>query len=288
MAIKVPVFDMEKIKHTTVHAEYDLKYYVAFSEKDTTDMSLAAFKKHSRFKENTVKFCFREFYGMFSEIRQKVGKAPNRIRYICNSKKHSNNKLHLSKKEIQRWTELCKKHKLMPSNIGKKFIEDGTFDIEISNISKNMMYLYLSVARYIQDEPHFVRAVLHMVDDLKMGFFTSFAVASKFCITNTGHHIIIEGREYSLTVKKDLNTVANFEVEMLHVARLVKFVNGEDTGKKLKDSTFVDHYNLFNVLRKIDVGVNSFRVNKKDFTRRRLEAIIKKGDLTKPLIAKRK
>lgn len=196
--ITPPVFDEEKVVVGFDHSSYNIKFYVFFSEADTTDLSAEEFDKIKEKYENTNRACFAQFLSMCKIFLSKYKKFPNRVRYFCERKKHKNDRLHLSTEEIRRWTILCKKNKLMPSNIGKNFIENGYFDIRIDHLSKEMAYLYLSTARYIQDEPFFVRAIIHMVDDNKMGFFTSFAVATAFCTTNTGHHLVPESRIYSV------------------------------------------------------------------------------------------
>lgn len=291
-----PEFDETKVGIGHDHSIYHITYYVYLSDTDTTELPLDKFLKIEEKLENTSnRACFAHLLAICSNFMRKYKRFPNRVRFVCERNKHSKSELHLNTEEIRRWTELCKRNKLMPDNIGNNFIENGCFDIQIDNLSKEMLYVYLSTARYVQDEPFFVRAIIHMVDDNKMGFFTSFAVATTFCTTNTGHHLIDEARTYSvLRLKGTLNSSKDPCVnrfQMLRVAKLAKFVSQPDTAPAISTiNTGGTHFTLHSRLNSVKLKTNGggLIVNKRDLRRKSLERIIVSGDLTTPIVKRKK
>ena len=294
--IKPSVFDSEKIQLGHEHAEYNIKYCVFYSDVDTTNMKHAYWLQHAKnvIENRSNRACFAGFRDMYNSHRiTKKGKRPNRLRFFCNTLLHRKRSLHLSNNELRRWVELCTENKLMPSNMGEGFIKHHDYDISLDGISVNMLYVYLCSARYVQDEPFFVRSVIHMVDDCGMGFFTSIGVSTKFLTTNTGHHVINASKEYAISCGKsglnDKEVEALNIFDLIGVAKLAKFVNGGDPGKTMCSLDKIDcSYQLHAALRRIALPKTLFTVSKADLKRKRLEKIIRTGQLDTPLIVRRK
>jgi hypothetical protein len=219
---KKEIFDVKKILLGNDHAKYCVKYQLFYSEEDTTDMSAEdKMKIDSVGTETDV--CFSQLNRYFKMYEEKYGKCPNRLLFLPDFKRHPKKEVRLSEEEISRWTELCKEHKMMPKNIGENFIKNGNFDISIKELPKSILYIYLSSARYVQEEPYFVKNILHFMSDMKMGFFTAFGVSTQLCFTNTGHHIIPESRHYGVS---NPNNISSFK--LLYVARLASYLKKEE------------------------------------------------------------
>ena len=115
----------------------------------------------------------------------------------------------------------------MPKNIGENFVENGSFDIEILDISPSLLYIYLVTARYVQEEPNFVKFLLSLMKDTGLGFFTSFGVASLACISNCGHHIIPVSKSYGLQKPEMINREDNsafLKFDLRDTGKLCKFL----------------------------------------------------------------
>jgi hypothetical protein len=217
-------FNTDKLIITT-HSSYKVDFHIYASDKDETDTPDDVVKKiPGKFAKNDTCFSWllRNYSGLQTEIH-----SPNRIRFMCKKKLNSNEKAHLSNAEIRRWVRLCKKYGLMPKNIGENFVENGSFDIEILDISPNLLYVYLVTARYVQEEPHFVKFLLSLMKDTGLGFFTSFGVASLACISNYGHHIIPVSKSYGLQKPEMINREDNsafLKFDLRDTGKLCKFL----------------------------------------------------------------
>ena len=275
------LFDEKKVNHIAGHAYYKINFSIFFAKIDTTNLSkedlLGVVKR--KIKDNTNRSCFAEFINMYSNYVAQFKVRPNRLRYYCNTTAHEKKELHLSKKEIARWVALCRKNKLLPANIGRNFVKNGILDINISDISINLMYVYLCAARYIQDEPFFVRAMLHFHDDLGIGFFTSLAVATKTSVTNQGHHLFPSCREYSLSCNKKALNNENVEAlksySLVFAVRLYNFLNGYDNSEKIGQSNMKNSYRLHAFLKNINLmtKLTDFLVERNDLTKKETEKL---------------
>ena len=167
---------------------------------------------------------------MIPEFIQKYDKHPNRLLYTCKFEHHQDIKAHLTLRERVDWVDLCKSNKLLPDYVDEYFANTGNFVLKIENYTMPMIYIYLCMARYIQETPQFVRAVLHMVQEKGLGFLTAFSVASKFCIRNTGHHVINVCRNYGNTA-----VISYASYDLSESAKLFHYVNQTNLKDTLKD-----------------------------------------------------
>lgn len=285
------LFDEKKFIVGLDHANYSIEYELFKSDVDTSEMTEKNLEKIcTDFVKRDNQACFSQFSNSYAEYFKKTKCRPNRIRFFCNRSKHNKESIHLNKKEIKSWVKLCKDNNLMPSNIGKNFIKNGIYDVCFEDLSLETFYIYLCSGRYVQEEPYFVRGVLHLIEDHNMGFFTAFCLASYYQTSNTGHHILPFSRDYAISqMPKSLNapTKSGFgnSFNFIHAAKLYNFVYGGDSGKHIKDMSIpLPHVNLHDKMSKSWLNGNNsliYRVSREDLIDKDLEHKIKTGEFTK-------
>jgi hypothetical protein len=290
MATKEFLFDVEKFMIGNEHSNYSLEYELFRSDVDTSEMSEKEVQKIcEKIERKTNQACFSNFRNAYDSYFKRAKVKANRIRFFCEPKKHIKAATHLSKDKIEEWVKLCQTNNLMPKNIGKNYIENGIYDICFEDISMEMCYVYLCAGRYVQEEPYFVKGILYLMESHKLGFFTAFCLASYYQATNSGHHILPICRDYwTSQMPKHINEpiVGGFgnSFEMIHASKLANFVHGGDKGKPIKDlGVSLPHIELHQEMtrcwdKKKPINFNVDRKNLKD---KRLESILKLGNLDK-------
>ena len=179
------VFDKEKFKIGNDHP-YDVKYILFESKKEPWDIALKEAVELPHYSnKNDITVCF-------STLRDKlVGDkldGHNKVLYSCDIK-YKGDEYALSSEEIERWVKLCQKHDMLPK-INSNFHIDGEVCFDLSKVTPPTLNIWLCCVRHVQENPWYVRAVLHLITDLDIGFFTAVTAASYFCINNHGHHFI--------------------------------------------------------------------------------------------------
>ncbi len=289
------MLDTEKFMVGYNSASYNVTYEVFKSDIDTTE--IPTIKAHRLYKQRVIKeaqSCFSGFVSSYLSYTTTNKVSPNRLRFFCNYQKHDKKNTHLTKDEIEFWVELCKQNKLMPENIGKNFIENGIYDIHFEDISMDMMYVYLCAARYLQEEPFFVRGIIHLIKDNGLGFFTAFGIASYYLITNAAHHILPISRDYRACMyvrSKSINAPKKGDFgssfDLIYIPRLVNFLYGGDAGKPIKNIAVIKHatYSLHcNMKFYWDKNYPAtYIVNREDLTNTDLEPMLKAGEFAKPV-----
>ena len=149
-------------------------------------------------------------------------KAHNKIAYYC---KRDDLQAHdvntLTDDEVRAWIKLCVENKLL-DEIPDYFFKHYLVCLDLEKYCLPMLYVQLCALRYIQENPYFVRAMLKLVNDREVGFFTAVMLATKVGIINNGHHIIPEGY-----FSKDL--AGGFgDMDFLQAACLYHLVNSEE------------------------------------------------------------
>ena len=286
------LFDKKKIIVNRTHEKYHITYYIFRADEPVTSKEHMISLVGKQYITNGNRACFAGFGSMVGEYKAKFKCKPNYVLFAVN-KELPSAAVRLTDKEILRWSELCKENKIMPESVDENFSKTGCFCIDFSGISTSLLYIYLSAARYVQEEPTYVRAILHMIDDLKMGFYTAIGVATHFCINNDGHHILPQEKAYSIFMKaNDLNTGDNIlnKFDLYYASKLAGFIaKKEHTLIKIKDSRAIG-YNPFNLsrhLNEIKLDSDSFVVDRKDLRKKTLEKIIISGKIKTPLVRKR-
>jgi hypothetical protein len=152
---------------------------------------------------------------------------------------------HVTYDEILWWITICKKSKLLPEYGGTEFAKTGNFILRISALDLNTLYIYLSVARYLQEAPYFVKAIKYLIEDEDMDFYIAFAVASRCCMCGVGHHIIPISKQYPYASKEnDINNVDTYNLD--EMISLRKFLENEkkETLKDIKPGNLLNYFNL--------------------------------------------
>lgn len=287
------LFDSKKVITTCPSPSYICKYYLLNTEDDTTEMPIAdKLQKYDYVESDNCRVCFAHLLEDMCDFEKKYNKIPNRIilldhRNSEHEKNFPNRRTNfdiypMTEAEITRWVELCKDNKLMPSNIGENFIKNGDYDIKVDlhTVSMNMIYILLSAPRYIKDDPCFVKAVIHMVDDLHMGFFTAFGVASILCITNVGHHVIIASKPYPFN-RANINSISKFDIT--NVVGLFKLLNTKindesavtSMSKAKETRTSWGMSSRFNIHTTTNNLSKKMEVNKSELTLKETEELIR-------------
>lgn len=253
-------FDTEKIVYNQETPSYKVKYCIYKNDVPYTEYFTKEMIKHKNlnYKENKSAACFSQLSSMLYDFAKKYGGWPNRLLFLCNFEYYVKIIKPVTHEEILWWVTICKKYKLLPDYIGTGFIETGNLILRINNIDLNTLYIYLSIARYLQEAPYFVKAIKYLVEDKDMDFYIAFAVASRCCICGIGHHIISIGKQYPYTSEKynSINSVNTYNLD--EMIRLRKFLKDEKSVEKttLKDialGTSLGRFTLHNTLSKIKV-----------------------------------
>jgi len=189
-------FDVKKILHEHSYASYNTKYWLYDKENVSASINLAneLKKAESKAVENTNNSCFANMSSNLITFATRYNKIPNRIMFIVHPKQHT--KVHLSKKEIERWVKECKVHKLMPLGIGALFMKTMYFIIKPENLNIQQIYLYLMSARYIQEEPYFVRTLLYLLDE-GIDFWIAICLTCTMTGANAGHGYLPVYKNYN-------------------------------------------------------------------------------------------
>lgn len=252
------MFDIEKVICNQNEPSYRVRYYVYKDNTPYTEYFTKEMFEHKnlKYKKNNSTACFSQLSSMLCDFANKHEEWPNRLLFLCNFEHYNNTIDCATYDERLWWITTCKKYKLLPDYIGIEFVRTGNFIMRISNIDLNTLYVYLSIARYLQETPHFVKAIKYLVEDKNMDFYIAFAVASRCCVSGIGHHVIPISKQYPYTSEKR-NSINNIDTYNLdEVTRLKKFLEDRESIKKttLKDialGTSLGRFNLHNTLSKI-------------------------------------
>ena len=146
----------------------------------------------------------------------------------------------LSKTDMITWLSLAKKHKLLPHYIRPTHVVGDMQSINaILNFksikNKQHLYIYLSMLRYLQEEPGLVKIVVHLVKDLKIDYFIAFAVGCYHGVRYEGHSIVPYRAPYPAPKK-----AAKAEYSLLYSRRLKEFI--KDPLKYGDKNLFTDTY----------------------------------------------
>jgi hypothetical protein len=75
-------------------------------------------------------------------------------------------------------------------------IAKATYILDIKDLTKSMLYIYLSNKRNIREDPGLPKAVLYLVNELGMNFYLAYVFASSIVLSICGHHILNTQRSY--------------------------------------------------------------------------------------------
>jgi len=209
---------------------YHVEYYVFWKPKKGSIKTAADAKALTHIAKKSV--CFYDLSSTLSAFFRSYKKAPNRILYCADFKKHGNSKWHVPIEMREWWVRQCRKHKLMPYTVGKHFIKTGCFLFNPSKMDINQMYVCLTSARMLQEQPGMVHSTHYMVEERGMDFFAALAISHRMDNTNTGHSLLDIGRAYN-PKQNDIEKLG--ELDITSAVGLVKFVREHEPKFVLKD-----------------------------------------------------
>lgn len=211
---------------------YKVTYYVFHKTDKKLVKSVEDVKKYPHI-ERKSDACFSNLSSTLTSLFASHNSYPNRILFMVDFNRRTPD-LVVDEKIRKWWITTCKKNKLFPKYIGKTFADTGRFLIRVGDLDIRQMYTYLTTARNLQDEPHFVRAIYHLVKEKGMDFFVAYVMASKLCIAGGGHHLINVTRHYNPSQCK-ANSLTSLNIRT--GVGLYRFVNkhkAEFTPKQFK------------------------------------------------------
>jgi hypothetical protein len=145
--------------------------------------------------------CFASLPGMLS-ARKGSKEAPNRVIYYADSSYHPKAESHLSQLDIRRYVRLCVDHKLLPRYAAKHLWRAHYLILRPENLSLSKIYLYLTIARYISEEPFTVKTALYFASK-GVNFYLALLMAVASCGNNSGHSVFPISKNYTEYGAKD-------------------------------------------------------------------------------------
>jgi len=195
---------------------YYIKYYLYKQEKGKTNIP----KDVSKFYENKNHSCFSN---LDRELKGK-SRSYNRILFKMFRGKCKNTKM-VSEKDIEKWIKLCQKHKTIPDNLIYD-IPTLRFVIPLNNsMDMDILYIYLTSLRMIQEHPGFVTNMLIVNEKSDMNFYIAWLLCSKLACENSGHNII-NANSYGIRYDNDkisgLDIRQSYKLNKLIQKKLIK------------------------------------------------------------------
>jgi hypothetical protein len=147
----------------------------------------------------------------------------------------------LPREVAKKWIRIAKKAKLLPEYV-RPIHMDNTFVLDLSTIKNhvNLMYIYLANLRFIEEEPHFVRSVVHLVRHHKMDTYAAVAFAAALATNHSGHGYLMVRPYYSTITANGLKVPINWAIG------LRRFIHNPEKYNR-KNS----HFNCTNTIREI-------------------------------------
>ena len=267
---KPEMYDKNKIPYHYISSRNHVEYYIYKNEKNYTEHFTKENIENNNlgYIKNKSKYCFSQLPSMLHSFSIRYKEWPNRLLFMCDFKKHEKKEYHTTYEERCWWITICKKHKLLPNYINDPLAETGNLILKVNTLDLSTLYIYLSIVRYLQEEPYFIRAIKYLVVDKHMDFYIAFSVASRCCINNKGHHIIQIGKKYpSFDNHNNINLIDNYELN--DIIRLKKFLDGGKFVDKIpiKDIKIGQSLGYFHLHEKLNkIPVKTTKINLKDLT----------------------
>jgi hypothetical protein len=186
--------------------------------------------------------CFASLPGMLS-ARKGTETAPNRVIYYADSTYHPAAESHLSQLAIRQYTKLCVEHKLMPRYAAKHFCRSHNLILRTENLSLSKIYLYLTIARYVSEEPFTIKTALYF-NTKGVNFYLALLMAVASCGNNSGHSVFPISKGYGEYGAKDYDiNRQTFKVD--HARQLRAFVEKQiPDGAKIKNAEGRQYFRL--------------------------------------------
>lgn len=134
---------------------------------------------------NTTNICFASLPRQLKDKNGTKRTDLNRMIFIFEKSKNIN------EIDQRKWLLLCKHNGFLPKYASvNNIIKNKAVVLDLTKHTLNMMYVYLSVCRFIQEDPCIVRNTLILVEKYKMDFFAALVFTTQIVANNMGHHFI--------------------------------------------------------------------------------------------------
>jgi len=123
--------------------------------------------------------------------------------------------------EMKRWLTLCKKNNFLPRYASvANIMKHKSLVLDMDAHSRNLIYTYLTVCRFPQEDPCMVRNTLALCEVFGMDFFVALTFATQIRINNMGHHFLPGDTPYMKPeTVDDLN-----DTRLEHMIGLYRFI----------------------------------------------------------------
>lgn len=250
-----------KYTHTNNH---HVDYYLYKTNKTGIRMPKGTPGKHC------TGVCFSGLHRYYKEKEPR----PNRLLYVMHDDEHN---LKLTLKEKREFVKLSRKHNLLPKHFKYEWVSKDSVSrivLDITNASPSLIYGYLCNFRYIREDPGFVRALVYLVKTKKMDFYVAYVLASRVCLSHSGHTVIEPVRAY-MEKKGDPNNVELSVARMAGVYRYFKDPKKYDK-RTLKSVDGWDNFNCqISIAKACTVG---FKINSSKAFSAKLAEVIRLSD----------
>lgn len=216
--------DPKIVRLDYMHYDNYVKYYLYCDKNDKTDTKIYVPENpEEEFGvERRSGVCFSELIYEVRNSHSRSNNPVNRIYYEMTIQ--SNAKVKVTDEERVAWIRMTKKNKLLPSYINPAQVaKTGVLVLDLSTCTPSKLYLHLSMVRYIREEPGFVKAMVHLVKEVRMNFFIAFIYASKVCMVASGHHILSVARDYYNKSK-----IMDIKSSVRYMRGLYRFINNHE------------------------------------------------------------
>jgi len=157
---------------------------------------------------------FRENTSHFSKVRYVAEQDSKAISKICPV---------LEMSEIKNWIVMNRRWKMLPRSARFSYRRwDQQLIIDFSKCPVNLVYLYLTIFRYLREDPGIVRAVTKLVMEQNVNPYIAMVLVHHYCQDFIGHSVLPITRGY-ITSRAGLTGEETFDLAMARQLRL--FVN---------------------------------------------------------------
>jgi hypothetical protein len=119
----------------------------------------------------------------------------------------------LSREIAKKWIKIATKTNFLPKYVLPIHF-DSTFVLDLTEIKNNpnLLYIYLANLRFIEEEPHFVRSVVHLIRHYKIDPFAAIAFTAALTINHSGHGYLMYRDLYSKVQINSLRVPINWAI----------------------------------------------------------------------------
>jgi len=176
------------------------------------------FKSENEYKKNGFDINTSEI--CFSSLNQQIGSNKNSDRMVFIFEKSEC----ITDNEMRRWLSLCKKNGFLPKYASViNIMKHKSLVLDVTKHTRNLIYTYLTVCRFPQEDPCMVRNTLTLVENFKMDFFVALTFATQILMNNMGHHFLPGQTPYM----KPANVDKLDETRVDHMIGLYRFIQKE-------------------------------------------------------------